>query len=61
MGGGGRGAKEKHGRNLGEGGHAWEFLFNFSKVNENAFMTIKPLIFSTCSVVLLSGLKIHHH
>ena len=25
--------------------HAWEFLFNFSKVTENAFLTIKILIF----------------
>ena len=23
------------------GGNAWEFLFNFSKVTENAFITIK--------------------
>ena len=46
----------------GEGGGAclW-ILFNFSKVTENAIMTIKLLIFSTSSVMLLSGLKIHHH
>ena len=27
------------------GGHAWEFLFYFSKVTENAFITINLLIF----------------
>ena len=26
------------------GGHAWEFLFNFSRVTEIAFMTIKLFI-----------------
>ena len=31
------------------GGHAWEFLFNFSKIMENAFITIEPLIFYTSS------------
>ena len=36
-------------------GHACGFLFNFFTV------TIKLLIFSTSSVMLLSGLKIHHH
>ena len=46
----------------GEGGwHACGFLFNFSKVTENAIITIKLLIFSTSSVMLLSGLKIHRH
>ena len=39
------------------GGHACGFLFNFSKVTENAIITIKLLIFSTSSVMLLSGLK----
>ena len=34
------------------GGHANGFLFNFSKVTENAIITIK---------LLISGLKIHHH
>ena len=35
------------GRNLGgEWGYAREFLWNFSKVTENAFKTIKLLIFS---------------
>ena len=29
---------------LGEGGHACGFLFNFSKVTENAIITIKLLI-----------------
>ena len=29
----------------GGGGDAWEFLFNFSKVTENAFITMKLLIF----------------
>ena len=43
------------------GWHACGFLFNFSKVTENAIITIKLLIFSTSSVILLSGLKIHHH
>ena len=38
-------------------GHACGFLFNFSKVTENAIITIKLLIFSTSSVMLLSGLK----
>ena len=42
------------------GGHACGFLFNFSKVTENAIITTKLLIFSTSSVMLLSGLKIHH-
>ena len=32
---------------LGGGGHACGFLFNFSKVTENAIITIKLLIFST--------------
>ena len=27
------------------GGDAWEFLFNFSKVTDNAFITIKLIIF----------------
>ena len=45
----------------GEGGHACGFLFNLSKVTENAITTVKLLIFSTSSVMLLSGLKIHHH
>ena len=40
------------------GGHACGFVFNFSKVTENATITIKLLIFfSTSSVMLLSGLK----
>ena len=43
-------------------GHPCGFLFNFSKVTENAIITIKLLIFfSTSSVMLLSGLKIHHY
>ena len=29
----------------GGGGHAWEFLFNFPKVTENTFITIKLLMF----------------
>ena len=41
-------------------GHACGFLFNFSKLTENAIITIKLLIFSTSSVMLLSGLKIRH-
>ena len=45
----------------GGGGHACRFLFNFSKVTENAIIAIKLLIFSTSLVMLLSGLKIHHH
>ena len=48
------------GRGAGKG-HACGFLFNFSKVTENAIMTIKLLIFSRSSVMLLSGLKSHHH
>ena len=47
-------------RGRGGGAGLW-ILFNFSKVTENAIMTIKLLIFSTSSVMLLSGLKIHHH
>ena len=49
--------------NLGEGAgaHACGFLFNFSEVTEIAIITIELLIFSTSSVLLLSGLKIHHH
>ena len=39
---------------VGGGHHAWEFLFNFSKVTENAFVTIKLLIFSTPSVIFFS-------
>ena len=31
----------------GGGEHTLEFLFNFSKVTENAFITIKLLIFTT--------------
>ena len=27
----------------GDGGHPWEFLFNFSQVAENAFITIKHI------------------
>ena len=49
------------GGGAGGRGHACGFLFNFSKVTENAIITIKLLIFSTSSVMLLSGLKIHHH
>ena len=63
---GGWGAKEEcvkanfWGAGMG-GGHACGFLFNFSKVTDNAIITIKLLIFSTSSVMLLLGLKIHHH
>ena len=39
-------------------GHACGFLFKFSKVTENAIMTIKLRIFSTSSVMLLSGLRL---
>ena len=42
-------------------GHACGFPFNFSKVTENAIITIKLLIFSTSSLMLLSSLKTHHH
>lgn len=42
-------------------GHARGFLSIFSKVMENAIVTIKLLIFFTSSVMLLSGLKIHYH
>ena len=47
------GAKEERFDEIQEGGghNAWEFLFNFSKVTENAFVTIKLLIFSTSSVI----------
>ena len=46
----------------GGGGHACGFLFNFSKVTENAIITDKTIdFFSSSSVTLLSGLKIHHH
>ena len=50
-GGEGGGSKEECVREIflgpGEGwGHACGFLFNFSKVTENAFITIKLLIFS---------------
>ena len=46
----------------GGGQHACGFLFSFSKMTENAIITIKVLIFvSTYSPMLLSGLKIHHH
>ena len=43
----------------GEGEHACGFLFNFSKVTENAIITLK--FFSTSSVMLLTGLKIQYH
>jgi len=42
------------------GGNGCGFLFNFSKVTENAIITIK-LFFSTSSVMLVLGLEIHHH
>ena len=62
-GGGGGGGKEECEKEFfgGTGGHPCGFLFNFSKVTENALITIKLLIFSTSSVMLLSGLKIHLH
>ena len=41
--------------------HACGFLFNFSKVTENANNDKTIDFFSTSSVMLLSGLKIHHH
>ena len=37
------------------------FLFNFSKVTENAFISINYECFSTSSVMLLLVLKICHH
>ena len=43
------------------GGHACGFLFNFSTVTENANNNKTIDFFSTSSVMLLSGLKIHHH
>ena len=43
------------------GGHACGFLFNFSKVTENANNDKTIDFFSTSSVMLLLGLKIHHH
>ena len=61
-GGGGGGAKEECVKEiffLG-GGHACGLLYNFSKMTENAIITIKLLIFSAFSVMLLSGLRIHH-
>ena len=62
LGGGGKGAKEECLKEIFWGrGHACGFLFNFSKVTENAIIAIKLLIFSTSSVMLLSDLKIHHH
>ena len=49
MSGGGGGAKEERVDEFfcggGGEGHPSEFLFNFSKVTENAFITIKLLIF----------------
>ena len=41
--------------------HACGFLFNFSKVTENANNDKTIDFFSSSSVMLLSGLKIHHH
>ena len=41
MGGGGWGAKEEHMDEIWVGEHAWEFLFNSSKVTENAFILCK--------------------
>ena len=48
-GGGGEGAKEECVKEFFflAGRHACGFLFNFSKVTENAIITIKLLIFST--------------
>ena len=43
----------------GEGEHACGFLFNFSKMTEYAIIALK--IFSTSSVMLLTGLKIQYH
>ena len=40
---------------LGAGGKACLFLFNFSKVTENAIITIK-VFFSTSSVMMVLGL-----
>ena len=58
-----KGAKEERvDENFFRGaGMLGNFLFNFSKVTGNTFITIKLLIFSTSSAMLLSGLKIHHH
>ena len=59
-----RGAKEECVKEkffLGQGGDAYGFLFNFSKVTENANNDKTIDFFPTSSVMLLSGLKIHHH
>ena len=53
--------KEKFFWARGGGGHACGFLFNFSKVTENANNDKTIDFFPTSSVMLLSGLKIHHH
>ena len=54
----GGGAKEECMDKICSGGTC---LGYFSKVMVNAFITIKLLVFSTSSVMLLSGLKIHHY
>ena len=45
----------------GGGGNAWEFLFNSSKVTENAFTTIKLLIFHIFSDVSIHIIKLKYH
>ena len=55
-----RGLKKNSWTKLG-GLHAWESLFDFPKMTENVFTTMKLLIFFTSLVMLLSGVKIHHH
>ena len=59
LGGGGGGLKKNAWTNFCLGGGRG--ILNFSKVTENAFIKIKLLIFSTSSVMFLSGLKIDHH
>ena len=44
----------------GGGWHACGFLFNFSKVTENASITIKLLIFFHIFSDVAIGVKIHH-
>ena len=53
--------EEKFLGGVGRGGHAYGFLLNFSKVTGDVIIMVKLLIFFDSSVMLPSGLKIHHH
>ena len=60
---GGGGAKEERMDEsfFGRGGHAWEFLFLFLSDGECFYNDKAINFFSTPLVMLLLGLKFHHH